>query len=387
MSVTCYFVENYKMVSCHLDCFEFSDRHTSENLAEELLKVAKEWDVENKVVCCVSDNAANITKAIKILKWFHHPCLAHTINLIVRDALKVMKPTVDKVKAIVEFFHRSTTATQKLKSIQRQMGMPELRPKQECTTRCNSTFHMLKWILESKDAVISTLAVINAPVDPLSQEEWEVLQEACTVLEPFEQVTVEISADSYVTASKMLILCKGLQRVTAEHQTRVTTGKVMELAAALCASMDRKFHRIEYNSILSETSMLDPRFKKLAFNDNRAADEALQRISAAAARYGQPTPLPGGQKGEEATEDDQEEPQASGVWRFFEERATGDTTRRNPSADAIMEVRSYLEEPLLQRSADPLSCAHLRPSSASDSVFQQPSSPHLRSRQPCPALT
>ncbi|XP_051778436.1 E3 SUMO-protein ligase ZBED1-like [Erpetoichthys calabaricus] len=357
MSVTCHFIENYKMVTCLLDCFEFSDRHTSNNLAEELLKVAKEWDVENKVVCCVSDNASNIIKAIKILKWTHHPCLAHTINLFVRDALKVMKPTVDKVKAIVEFFHRSTTATEKLKSTQRQMGMPELKLKQECITRWNSTFHMLKRILESKDAVISTLAVISAPVDPLSQEEWEVLQETCMVLEPFEQVTVEISADSYVTASKMLILCKGLQRVTTEHQTRVTTGKVAELVAALCASMDRKFHRIEYNSILSETTMLDPRFKRLAFNENRAADEALQRISAAA-KYFQPAPMPVGQEGEKGTEDEQEEPQASAVWRFFEERATGpgDTQkRRNPSADAIPEVRSYLEKPLFQRSADLLS--------------------------------
>ncbi|XP_051241559.1 E3 SUMO-protein ligase ZBED1-like [Dicentrarchus labrax] len=226
MSVTCHFIERYKMVSCLLDCFEFSDRHTSENLAEQLLKVAKEWDVENKVVCCVSDNAANITKAIKTLKWTHHPCLAHTINLIVRDALKVMKPTVDKVKAIVEFLHRSATATEKLKSTQGQMGMPELKLKQECVTRWNSTFHMLKRILDSKDAVISTLAVINAHVDPLCQEEWEELQEACTVLEPFEQVTVEIGADSYVTASKMLILCKGLQSVTADHQTRITMGKV-----------------------------------------------------------------------------------------------------------------------------------------------------------------
>jgi len=195
LSVTCHFVESYKMVSCLLDCFEFSDRHTSDNLAEELLKVAKEWGVDNKVVCCVSDNAANITKAIKTLKWTHHPCLAHTINLFVRDALKVMKPTVDKVKAIVEYFHRSTTATHKLKSTQLQMGMPELKLKQDCVTRWNSTFHMIKRILESKDAVISTLAVMNASVDPLSQEEWEVLQETCTVLEPFEQVTVEISAD------------------------------------------------------------------------------------------------------------------------------------------------------------------------------------------------
>ncbi|KAK9528362.1 hypothetical protein VZT92_012530 [Zoarces viviparus] len=343
------------MVSCLLDCFEFSDRHTSDNLAEELLKVAKEWGVDNKVVCCVSDNAANITKAIKTLKWTHHPCLAHTINLFVRDALKVMKPTVNKVKAIVEFFHRSTTATHKLKSTQLQMGMPELKLKQDCVTRWNSTFHMIKRILESKDAVISTLAVMNASVDPLSQEEWEVLQEACTVLEPFEEVTVEISADSYVTASKMLIQCKGLQRVTAEHQTRVTTGKVTELVAALCASMDRKFHRIEYNTVLSESTILDPRFKKLAFNDNRAVDEALQRVTAAAARSSQPTSLPEGQEGEEAAEHEQEQPQASAVWRFFEERASGDTTRRNPSADSILEVRSYLEEPLYQRSADPLS--------------------------------
>ncbi|KAJ8353165.1 hypothetical protein SKAU_G00207320 [Synaphobranchus kaupii] len=203
---------------------------------------------------------------------------------MVKDALRVVKPTVDKVKAIVEFFHRSTVATEKLKSTQRQMGMPELRPKQECATRWNSTFYMLKRILESKDAIISTLAVINAPVDTLSQEEWDTVKEVCPVLEPFEEMTVEISAESYVTASKMLPLCKGLQWVTAHHQRSVTVDKVKELATALCSSMDRNFLRIEYNTVLSETTALDPRFKKLAFSDNRAMDEALQRITAAAAR-------------------------------------------------------------------------------------------------------
>ena len=146
----------------------------------------------------------------------------------------------------------------------------------------------------------------------------------------------------------MLILCKGLQRVTAEHQTRVTAGKVTELVAAFCSSMDRKFHKIEYKYSLRNQHVWPTIFKKLAFNDNRD----LQRISAAAARYGQPTPLPGGQEGEDTTEDEQEEPQASAVWRCFEERATGNTTRRNPSADAILEVRSYLEKLLFQRSAD-----------------------------------
>ena len=50
---------------------------------------------------------------------------------------------------------------------------------------------MLKQFLESKEAIISTLAIVNAPVDALTQEEWEVVVEVCRVLEPFEQVTVE----------------------------------------------------------------------------------------------------------------------------------------------------------------------------------------------------
>ncbi|KAJ3585767.1 hypothetical protein NHX12_014485 [Muraenolepis orangiensis] len=116
---------------------------------------------------------------------------------MVRDALKVMKTTLDKVKGMVEFFHKSTRATEKLKSTQRQMDMPELRLKQDCATRWNSTLYMLKRVLESKDAIISTLALINAHIDALDQEEWEALQETCTVLEPFEQVTVEISSERW----------------------------------------------------------------------------------------------------------------------------------------------------------------------------------------------
>ncbi|KAI4818229.1 hypothetical protein KUCAC02_011581 [Chaenocephalus aceratus] len=358
VSVTCHFIENYNTVACLLDCFEFSDRHTSENLAGELLRVAKEWDIENKVACCVSDNAANITKAIKLLKWTHHPCLAHTINLMVRDALKVMKPTLDKVKGMVEFFHKSTRATEKLKSTHRQMDMPELRLKQDCVTRWNSTLYMLKRVLESKDAIISTLALINAHLDALDQEEWEALQETCTVLEPFEQVTVEISSESYVTSSKMLLLCRGLQKITAYNQTQVTKRKVTELVTALSTSMDRKFHRMEYNTVLLESTILDPRFKRLAFNDNCAVDEALQRVTAAAARCdlsSQPVQPPGGQEGEEGARAPEVEPQMSAVWRLFDARATEDIARRNPSADAMLEVRSYLEEPLIPRTADPVS--------------------------------
>ncbi len=69
--------------------------------------------MEDKVVCCITDNTANITKAIQITKWTHFACLAHTINLIVRDALNGLKPILNKVKEAVEYFHRSILGAKK----------------------------------------------------------------------------------------------------------------------------------------------------------------------------------------------------------------------------------------------------------------------------------
>ncbi|KAK1906602.1 Zinc finger BED domain containing protein 1 [Dissostichus eleginoides] len=148
----------------------------------------------------------------------------------------------------------------------------------------------------------SSLGLFNAHIDALDQEEWEALQETCTVLEPFEQVTVEISSESYVTSSKMLLLCRGLQKITAYNQTQVTKRKVTELVTALSTSMDRKSHRMEYNTVLSESTVLDPRFKRLAFIDNCAVDEALQsNSSSSSVRPQQPasstTRRPRGSKG------------------------------------------------------------------------------------------
>ena len=45
----------------------------------------------------------------------------------------------------------------------------------------------------------------------------------------------------------------------------------------------------------------------------------------------------------------------SSIWRLFDERAGGDTAGRDPKADAIMEIKSYLEEPIIHRTAGPLS--------------------------------
>lgn len=49
-----------------------------------------------------------------------------------------------------------------------------------------------------------------------------------------------------------------------------------------------------------------------------------------------------------------EEPRTSAVWNLFDETTIGNSAVRSSLGDAVMGVRSCLEEPLKQRAADVL---------------------------------
>ncbi|XP_062403782.1 E3 SUMO-protein ligase ZBED1-like [Sardina pilchardus] len=355
MSVTCHFLEDFTMVSCLLDCFQFSERHTADNLSEHLLRIAREWGIQDKVVACVTDGASNITLAIKKCQWTHLHCFAHTLNLIVRGrGLKNLAETVEKVKHIVDHFHRSSLSAEKLRATLAQMGLPDLKLLQDCPTRWNSTFYMLKRFVRLKDAIITTLALVNSAMSTLTHEEWVAIEEACDVLQPFEEVTVEISGESYVTASKVILLARGLQKITA---SRIRSGcfnqpVVQELLSGLNAEMSKRFRRIEFNNFLAESSMLDPRFKRKAFTDDDAANEVIQGLTNAAAQV---TISSSSQQDALAEQGAAARPiEASQVWGDFDEQVSGLVSHISAHTEATLEIRSFLQEALIPRSCNPL---------------------------------
>lgn len=65
--------ENCELRSFLLDCFQYNERHTADNLAEETKRVLMEWEVYDKVVALVSDNAANMTATTRLGEWKHLP--------------------------------------------------------------------------------------------------------------------------------------------------------------------------------------------------------------------------------------------------------------------------------------------------------------------------
>lgn len=127
MAVTAHFVNNnFEIKTALLSCAVFYESHTSENLVKELLAIGEEWGINDRVVLAVSDNAANIKSAIQKTGWKFLGCYAHTLNLIVSDALKIqeLKLTLDKAKTIVSHFKRSTKANNKLIETQKKLELP-----------------------------------------------------------------------------------------------------------------------------------------------------------------------------------------------------------------------------------------------------------------------
>ena len=109
LTVTChYFTSQWELRSVVLKTVHVTTRHTSENLAKILSGITNKWKITNKVACVVTDNAGNMTGAIRLNHWKQLSYFAHTINLVVDSALKADPSVTGMRKAcrdIVSFFH------------------------------------------------------------------------------------------------------------------------------------------------------------------------------------------------------------------------------------------------------------------------------------------
>ncbi|KAJ4922467.1 hypothetical protein JOQ06_019562 [Pogonophryne albipinna] len=339
----------------------FEKSHTSQNLAQELSRVAKEWGIQDKIAACVTDNASNIVKAVNdILKWNHVRCFAHLLNLTVRSSVHQteIQALILKVKSIAEYVRRSTVASAKLREMQLQMGQVQLRMKQDVATRWNSTYFMMQRAIEIKEPLVSTMALLNPLLPALTPEEWDITKEVCDILKPFEEVTVEMSSERFVTGSKAILMARGLQRIVAHRQRNPSTHEpVKGMVNFLAADLEKRFGQIERVRVLAEATLLDPRFKKHAFVIERNAEETVSRVVGAATHAATPT-LPSTEEEEEEEGGTTVNPPSEPVpqfWADFEERVT--TLRpgvQNPSTGAMLEIKGFLAEPLIPRKADPL---------------------------------
>ncbi|XP_026747001.1 zinc finger BED domain-containing protein 1-like [Trichoplusia ni] len=363
LAVTAHYIlstsETTKLHSNLLGCVEYNERHTSENLTEFLKNIMREWSIENKITAIASDNAANITAAIREGDWRQIPCFAHTLNLCVQSALQHIAPSINKVKNIVEFFKRSSQANHKLLTMQQRLNIPTLKLKQDVATRWNSTYDMLHRFTSTKDAIISTIA-LTRPDLALSDYDWLIIQSVLPVLKLFYDVTVEVSGEKNVSLAKVIPLCRIMMgHIRGRLLEQNSDGnnvlpEIKNLIENLHKDLNHRFGHIESNLLNAESTILDPRFKNKGFQDSRLFDKALRDLKLKIGRSSSRTTTT------PAVQPVQPEPGSShSIWFEFDQEVVKQTPD-NPTAAGIVELDKYIHEPLLKRTEDPLKWWHAR---------------------------
>ena len=353
MTITCHFLSpTWELKSLVLETLKFNLSHTAEHIADALLKVSENWDISSKVVAIVTDNASNIVAAVKITGWIHVPCFAHTLNLIVSEAIKSDETVSDlkkRCKQMVTFFHQSVKATEKLKEVQQQLKLPEHKLIQEVDTRWNSTFYMFERIVEQYQAITTALCLSGRNDLCLSTADIKLLEATLSVLQPFEAATREISADQYVSISKAIPLARSLQHLTAGSSCETSLG------SKLSAQMRRRYTAIEQAHVLALSTLMDPRMKKMAFSNREAARQGEQWIIQEAKDLIAQESTAGAQVPQnDKTAESHGEQNSPGLWDLFDQKVVDSQFTRSSTSKATVEVQTYFGEDVLPRLEDPL---------------------------------
>ncbi|XP_072394799.1 E3 SUMO-protein ligase ZBED1-like [Diabrotica undecimpunctata] len=366
ISVTAHFIKDVKLHSIVISTTELSEHHTSLNIANALRTILLNWEIFDKIVTIVTDNASNMKKAVKdFLNKRNDFCVAHTLNLVVKDCISknnendrnsdlknaAVLDVILKSRAIVAHFKQSIKSSNTLRDKQRQMNLDIIKLKQDVQTRWTSTYLMLDRLLRVKDPLSATLPLLDSPPSDLTSAEWLILKDCVVILQPVEKITTALSGETYPTLSCIIPLVRGLQSSLKKKTPLTEPGK--HLQRSLLKNVDERLGVYEVNRTASMATILDPRFKKKAFGTDSAAEKAIKYVLDELAQFQQvheqiPEPAVVSTSGTSAKADDDD------IWEDFDKKISDTVMQQTTISSATIVLTQYLDLPYLDRKQDPL---------------------------------
>lgn len=199
--------------------------HNAISIKKFLMQTIESFDIERKLIGITSDNdSANISGIESLLgdlnqrlnltgaaKIIHIRCMAHIIDLGVKEALKQLKFSLLPIEEIITAITSSTKRMERFAQIQQQLvdenedeswptQKEPLKLIQDIETRWNSKCLSLNRALilrEPIDKALNDMIELSnfEPVD------WDFLKDLIPFLQPFHEMTERLSGENYCTIS------------------------------------------------------------------------------------------------------------------------------------------------------------------------------------------
>ncbi|GBC22815.2 zinc finger BED domain-containing protein 1-like [Rhizophagus irregularis DAOM 181602=DAOM 197198] len=160
--------KDFEIMDVLLEISYFPTPHTAQAITEVIKKAIQKWEIESQVISITADNGANIVAAIRDLEPIKRlSCAAHTLQLAINKAW-------DRLIFL-------------------QYAVLQLNINLSCSLKPE----------EKADGNRLKKLV-------LKDNEWELLDELCNILAPFEKATRDFSGSTYITLSQMFPIITNL---------------------------------------------------------------------------------------------------------------------------------------------------------------------------------
>lgn len=261
---------SFELKNFYLEVMPFEgESHSGELISQNLCQAFNKWEIVEKVRLAVTDNARNVVNAINnIPNVEHFSCMAHSLQLVLQDALfkqNEVKDMVSIARKIVGHFSHSTKAIKKLRAVQEEYNVPTHVLIQDVPTRWDSTYLMLDRLNEQRIAIQAVLPQLNVPVSSASElntQQWILIEQVVKILKYFNDVTKALSENDVTLADAIPLansLFKALEGVQSENPT------VHILTENLKLHLNDRLGNLEEIEKCILATALDPRYKLRTF--------------------------------------------------------------------------------------------------------------------------
>lgn len=265
MSITAHFFteENVWTHVC-LEVIPFPEvGHTGEAISEFLASVLTDWNIKSELHVVVRDNGKNVVAAMNCGRFTGIPCLAHTLQLVVKDGVLYQRNVSNLTsvcRKLVGHFKHSAKACKILKAAQQTLKLPEHKLIQDEPTRWNSTKHMMDRLLEQRRAISFAAPELKLPVE-LNTNDWELMEILVKLLKVFDDATFQCSSSNTSISEVIPIVNSAVK----ELQSYKNIHGVKNLVTDLLTSIEKRFSDLEEIRSYSLATLLDPRLKGSVF--------------------------------------------------------------------------------------------------------------------------
>jgi hypothetical protein len=243
--------------------------HTGEVICDELYEALVEWNLDEKISTVTLDNCttndaviSNLIKKIgetKLLlegKLLHMRCVAHILNLIVKDGLEVIQP-ITKIHDSIAFWTATPKRIEKFEEIAKYVRVPiEHKLALDCKTSWNSTYKMLTVALPYEAVFNRATCVEKLYNCAPTKDEWDFAKGVVQRLKMFNDITTIFSGTNYVTVNiDLLKICEAKMKI---KEWFACGNPIIE---QMPAKMIEKFDWKDIHGTMGVATILDPRFK------------------------------------------------------------------------------------------------------------------------------